>query len=271
MQTLFERHTGRITVSKQSAYFSLRRLQRYLKQHERNLVRFPDLLIDATADELVVYSSSGIIVHWGAQAPVLDSILTELVEADAIEEPLLEPYTLAYDYAYSTTAVPNIDDDADALSLNLFDMDSLVAVSSAYVKSVQIDYNELVVDSLVEDLRLVPAMLAKRGVVRMGIKKTRKMLGKILQVQHTLSMSLLAKDYPDHVWDDEDHVALYKMVIVHFDVQERWEILKEKLETLHATAELLRTDKEASTTLFLEWMIVLLFIFDIALYFLGIH
>ncbi|PIW36601.1 MAG: hypothetical protein COW24_04555 [Candidatus Kerfeldbacteria bacterium CG15_BIG_FIL_POST_REV_8_21_14_020_45_12] len=266
MQQVFAQHTGKITLSKQSAHFSLRRLQRHFKQNGRNIVRYPDLLVDVTPEQLVAYSSSGIIVHWGEESPQIDALMSELAECDAVEDALNEPYIASYEYLFEPGVPAVIDEVTDVISIPVFDLNSLVALSSAYVKSVQIDYNELVVDRLVEELKFVPSVLAKRGVVRMKGKKAGKLLGKILVVQHTLSTSLLAKDYPEYVWQNPDHVAFYKMVVGFFDVQERWEVLREKLEILHSTAELLRSDKESSTMLFLEWIIVLLFILDIAVY-----
>jgi uncharacterized Rmd1/YagE family protein len=94
-------------------------------------------------------------------------------------------------------------------------------------------------------------------------KEIKKLIGSIVQLQFTVSTAGLAEDRPDMFWDEPRLAQFYTKTAVYLELDDRWNVLSEKLDSLHKMTELLRDEVNTRQSHALEWVIILLIVFEI--------
>ena len=100
-------------------------------------------------------------------------------------------------------------------------------------------------------------------------KKTRELLqhiGTNLRVQRTIVGHVEIHDKPDLVWDNPDLERFYARLEDDYEIKERHDALKQKLDLVFHTAETLMGLLHSKQSLRVEWYITLLIVFDIVLH-----
>ena len=141
----------------------------------------------------------------------------------------------------------------------------VMVIADALAKSVILARDEREVASVIERIEPLARELAERG--RTPGKRTAilKHIGNALLVQHRVSGRVAVADKPDAVWDRPDLERLYARLQEEYELRERADALTRKLKVISDTAEVLTDMIDTKRSLRLEFIIVLLIVFEIML------
>jgi uncharacterized Rmd1/YagE family protein len=109
------------------------------------------------------------------------------------------------------------------------------------------------------------ADLAKRGRTPVGRANMLRLIGRALLVRHRLSGRVEVEEKPDVLWDRWDLERLHARLADEYELKERATILTRKLEVVAETARALTELIDASRSLRLEVLIVLLIVIEVLL------
>jgi uncharacterized Rmd1/YagE family protein len=141
----------------------------------------------------------------------------------------------------------------------------VMVIADALAKSVILARDEREVASVIDRIEPLARELAERGRTPGDRKAILKHIGNALLVQHRLSGRVAVADKPDAVWDRPDLERLYGRLQEEYELRERAEALSRKLQVISDTAEVLSDMIDTQRSLRLEFAIVLLIVFEIAL------
>ncbi|MFZ5832081.1 MAG: RMD1 family protein [Planctomycetota bacterium] len=96
-------------------------------------------------------------------------------------------------------------------------------------------------------------------------RKLLKHIGAVLLSEHQMVGRVQVEDKPDLLWERPDLERLYARLADEFDIAERHAALERKLDLISSTAQTALGILESHRALRVEWYIVILILFDIAL------
>jgi len=107
--------------------------------------------------------------------------------------------------------------------------------------------------------------LAERGRTPGGRRAILKYIGNAMLVKNRVSGRVAVAEKPDAVWDRPDLERLYARLQDEYELKERAEALSRKLSVISDTAEMLTDMIDTKRSLRLEFLIVLLILFEIVI------
>jgi len=161
---------------------------------------------------------------------------------------------------------PEFDDKfspSGSLSLKDFSPQRLLVVADALAKSVSLGRDEREINAVFDVIEPFAAMLAHRGRPPWRRRAMLKLIGQTLLAQHRVSGRVAVEEKPDVLWDRPDLERLYTRLEDEYELKERGETLKHKLETIVETTRTLTDMIDANVATRLEATIVILIIAEI--------
>ncbi len=141
----------------------------------------------------------------------------------------------------------------------------LLVVADALAKSVSLGRDEREVNSVFDVIEPFAADLARNGRPPWRRRSMLKLIGQTLLAQHRVSGRVAVEEKPDVLWDRPDLERLYTRLEDEYELKERGEALKHKLDTIVETTRTLTDMIDANTTTRLEATIVILIVAEIML------
>jgi uncharacterized Rmd1/YagE family protein len=139
----------------------------------------------------------------------------------------------------------------------------MMVIADALAKSVVLARDESEVAAVIEVVEPLARQLADNGRTRGGQRAIFKHIGNALLVQHRLSGRVAVADKPDALWERPDLERLYARLQDEYELEERAEALARKLSVISDTAEVLTDMIDTKRSLRLEFIIVVLILFEI--------
>lgn len=227
------------------------------------ITRLPEVLqitLENTASAEIAVCflfKNGTVVSWNN-----DTVFSLLEKhKEIIFEPLSKkPVSEQFSYQFDHDTFDIVD---DVFIVPHNDMKALMSISYAVAKSLQMEDSEQQVMDVSKRVMNMPTELANTGHTKLRAKQIKKLIGSIVQLQFTVSTAGLAKDRPDMFWDEPRLAQYYTKTAVYLELDDRWNVLSEKLSSLHNMTELLRDEVNTRQSHALEWVIILLIVFEI--------
>lgn len=141
----------------------------------------------------------------------------------------------------------------------------LLVVADALAKSVSLGRDEREVNAVFDIIEPFAAELAKRGRPPWKRRAMLKLIGQTLLVQHRVSGRVAVEEKPDVLWDRPDLERLYTRLEDEYELKERGETLKRKLDTIVETARTLTDMIDANRATRLEATIIILILAEIVI------
>jgi uncharacterized Rmd1/YagE family protein len=141
----------------------------------------------------------------------------------------------------------------------------LLVVADALAKSVSLGRDEREVNAVFDIIEPFAAELARRGRPPWKRRGMLKLIGQTLLVQHRVSGRVAVEEKPDVLWDRPDLERLYTRLEDEYELKERAETLKRKLDTIVETARTLTDMIDANLATRLETTIVILIMAEIVI------
>jgi uncharacterized Rmd1/YagE family protein len=123
--------------------------------------------------------------------------------------------------------------------------------------------DEREVTRVFEVIEPLAADLARHGRTPAGRANMLRLIGRALQVRQRMTGRVEVEEKPDVLWDRFDLERLHARLADEYELKERAAILTRKLEVVAETARALTDLIDASRSLRLEVMIVLLIVVEV--------
>jgi uncharacterized Rmd1/YagE family protein len=141
----------------------------------------------------------------------------------------------------------------------------LLVVADALAKSVSLGRDEREVNAVFDIIEPFAAELARHGRPPWKRRSMLRLIGQALLVQHRVSGRVAVEEKPDVLWDRPDLERLYARLEDEYELKERAETLKRKLDTIVETARTLTDMIDANRATRLEVTVVILIMAEILL------
>ncbi len=142
-------------------------------------------------------------------------------------------------------------------------------ISTVLAKSVALEKTEEQLGQINDKLETMIDRLEK-GNLRIGNKELARTTAKIIRHEYNTLAYIMILDKPDITWTSSSAGEFYDKMLEFFELNDRYKILKSKTEILYNIMDGFSTISHSIRGLFVEWIIVILILFEIVLSLLGI-
>ncbi|RME54150.1 RMD1 family protein [Candidatus Woesearchaeota archaeon] len=154
----------------------------------------------------------------------------------------------------------------DEVVLPKFELDIIKLISFLLAQSVSLRQFENQVDDVLDRLYYVVEKFYETKKIRWNNKKILSMIAYAIKIRHSILSELLILDKPSVVWESSKLDTLYEQMYDMLEMEERFKALDRKLEILLENTQIITDISVSQKEIFLEWMIVALFVIDVLLF-----
>jgi len=140
-----------------------------------------------------------------------------------------------------------------------------LVIADALAKSVALARYERSVNAVFDTIEPFAAELAQRGRPPWKRREMLRLIGQALLVQHRVSGRIAVQEKPDILWDRPDLERLYARLNDEYEIDERAQTLRNKLDVVVETGRGLTDVIESDRTTRLETIVVLLIFVEIVI------
>ncbi|PNG25476.1 RMD1 family protein [Methylocella silvestris] len=220
------------------------------------------LAFHAGANGLVALYRFGVAVMIGLSPLEEDDVLTQVKLRVSGRHEHIDDEMVVLEIA------PQFDDriePAGSIAMKDAAPERLLVVADALAKSVSLGRDEREVNAVFDIVEPFAASLARTGRPPWRRRSMLKLIGQTLLVQHRVSGRVAVEEKPDVLWDRPDLERLYARLEDEYELKERAETLKNKLDMIVETARILTDILDADRATRLEATIVILIVAEILL------
>jgi uncharacterized Rmd1/YagE family protein len=220
------------------------------------------LAFRAGKDGVVTVFRYGVVALFGVSALEEDEVLRSL------RGRVIRPIELREDETATIEIAPDKDEQilpGGPILLRAITPEHMLVIADALAKSVVLARDEREVSAVIEIVEPFARQLAEEGRTPGGRRAILKHIGNALLVQHRVSGRVAVTDKPDVIWDRPDLERLYARLQDEYELTERADALSRKLAVISETAEVLTDMIDTKRSLRLEFIIVMLIVFEIVI------
>lgn len=200
----------------------------------------------------------GVLVFWNISSDNEELILEEM--RDFIKNPLKEKQ---YDHLLYTFKNEKVTIKDDKIKMDTSDKFAMLAISYGIAQSLKLSYLEEIVQKMIENIRTIPEEMSKKGRITLSANKISKMRGKIFVERSYINLHFDFLDNPEFFWEHPEYEKYYLLSSNYFEIKSRVDVLNKKLNLIHEVFEMLSDEQKHRHSSFLEWIIILLILFEI--------
>jgi uncharacterized Rmd1/YagE family protein len=138
-----------------------------------------------------------------------------------------------------------------------------LVIADALAKTVALARDEREVNAVFDVIEPFAAKLAASGRPPFRRRAMLKLIGQALLAQHRVSGRVAAEEKPDVLWDHPELERLYARLADEYELKERGDVLKRKLDVIGDTAQALTDIIDADRATRLEAAIVILIVLEL--------
>jgi len=151
----------------------------------------------------------------------------------------------------------------DAIYVERMSGEALRMIAFALAQSVALSRMERTMDEIEEEVEKV---LSEKRMGRRALKVAKE----LMKTRHELISDVMILEKPSAAWEDEYLENVYEAASKYLEIGRRYRVIEKRLESSLETVHLLLSFHSEARGNFLEMLIVLLIIVEIALYLLEI-
>ncbi|MDR6550690.1 RMD1 family protein [Paenibacillus qinlingensis] len=137
-------------------------------------------------------------------------------------------------------------------------------IATVLAKSVALERSEEQLGKIQDNLEVIIDRLEK-GKLRVGNKELAKTTAKIVRHEYNTLAYIMILDKPELTWTHSSASQFYEEMIVFFELNDRYTILKSKTDILYHILEGFSTISHSIRGLFVEWIVVILIVIEVVL------
>ena len=249
--------SGRESVSMRAVFLAQRLNLKTLEKNQR--VAASPFVMNAGMDGYAVLFKYGVIVLFGLDAMEEAAFMEnlKLFTVDPLDRPETESFEIMLDPSEADGVEPTY------IHLKKWGIEHLQAIADIFAKSVVLSYYEARMADIFDRIEPVAEQLQHGGPKDRQARELLKHIGDTLSIQRKMVGQVEVDDKPDILWDKPDLDRLYQRLEGEYELKERHRALKEKLDMVYRTAEVMLGMLQDKSTLRVEWYIVILIVFEI--------
>ena len=136
-------------------------------------------------------------------------------------------------------------------------------------KSVALERIEEKLGKILDDLEFKIDSLEK-GRLGIGNRELARTTSRIVRHEYNTIAYVMILDKPDITWTNSEAAAFYEGMSEFFELNDRYEVIRSKTEILRNIIEGLSSISHSIRGLFVEWVIVVLIVFEVVLMILDL-
>lgn len=140
----------------------------------------------------------------------------------------------------------------------------LEILSTILAKSVALEKIEAGIEILLDDIEEMVERL-DQNQLKISDKKLSKLWSKILRFKHSTISYIMLLDKPEITWNNEDAEILFSRLSHLFELEDRYEAIKQKTEILKDITGAFETLTHTERSTKLEWLIIILISLELLL------
>ncbi|HJV21581.1 MAG TPA: RMD1 family protein [Holophagaceae bacterium] len=219
------------------------------------------LVLEPQRGAWVYVEKFGAVVYWNCPEPLMAALDGELRALEGVGERV--------DRTRDELRV-TVGSEADRVgfndvSLRELRLDTLKIVSLALAQSVALEHLELGVQEALRRFHPVVASLREEGRLSVSRREALKIVGFAMDVRAEVLDNLTLFDDPPETWESEALAHLDSALFNHFDLEERTGAIQQKLAYLADAGARLMDLLATRRAHLLEWIIILLILFEIGM------
>ncbi|MGE7763283.1 RMD1 family protein [Peribacillus sp. NPDC097895] len=215
------------------------------------------------SQQVLVFSFGSIVFINYTHADEIKEFLTFIhsFEPD-IDLALVDRYTDDYNLHFRETENIKFTDEYVVVPKVEFFYPELI--STVLAKSVALEKTEEQLGKIHDKLETMIDRLEK-GKLRIGNKELARTTAKIVRHEYNTLAYIMILDKPDITWTSSIAGEFYDSMLDFFELNDRYKILKSKTEILYNIMDGFSNISHSIRGLFVEWIIVILIVFEIVL------
>lgn len=211
---------------------------------------------DPLAD--VFYFSYGAVICWNLtkeQGRQFVSI-AQPFERQPMDELEIDEFTFIYGESAKI-----LDDE---IILPNFEILTKLAISFGLAQSIKLGAFETMIQKTFNNMQHIPEALAKHGKISLSRREIRRKMGELFIDRNSINLHVNVLDAPEFFWEYPEFDPLYKMAAIYLDLENREQVLSQRLRVLHELFEMLGTELNNQHSSRLEWIIIMLIVIEVA-------
>jgi uncharacterized Rmd1/YagE family protein len=221
------------------------------------------LVIDLADGGLAVLFRSGAVVCFDAPPAAIEACLARIAPHVRQPFPPADRETETLDIRVDPATREAIE--GNTLVLADASAEKLLLVADIMSKSVSLAHHERSIERQFERIEPFATSVDHRGRGGRAARELLQHLGAVLLAEHRVVAGARVDDSPELLWDHPELERLWARVRDEFEIRERSESLHAKLALVSRTAGTALDYLQAARSLRLEWAIVGLIVFEIAI------
>ena len=207
----------------------------------------------------IFYFEFGVTVCWGLQEKQQQRFLSyaQQVQRDGLDHPIRDDFI--FSFGEEATIVK------DEIVVPSRDPLSLLALSHGIAQSVKLEAFEASVQNVYNLTKHIPLALSKRGSIALSRREIRRMMGQLFIERSSINLQWDVLDTPEFFWENVELKPLYTMVSNYLDIENRVQVLNQRLDIVHDLFEMLGNELNHQHSSRLEWTIIWLIIIEVVL------
>lgn len=253
--------SGELDLNRLAAALGINRRYRWEEPMLLNPVTFAPVVDRENESQQVYLYHFGGMVFVDCSAEVVGYFVAGLAKVSEVfrNDPQLryrDDYALRFE-ADATVTITN-----DYAVLPEYDRHFIDIVAFVIAKSVALERIEEKVDRVLDD---VEGLIRRLGEGRLDItdEKLARLASSILDFRYVSISSIMILDKPEITWDNPAADRLYQTLDPQFELQQRYQEIKHKSETLLDVTDVFTGLSHARRSARLEWIIIALIAFEI--------
>ncbi|KAK9767631.1 sporulation protein rmd1 [Basidiobolus ranarum] len=204
----------------------------------------------------------GVCVLWGFTEKEETKILEEIAPFEKEKLDITDVESEQLHFRYNSSAKPNIFNDIITLK-NPSNYMVKLTISHAIAQSVKMTLFEELVDATIATTKYIPQDIAQSGKVNMSRTAITKKIGQLFIMRINVNLVSNILDTPEIFWSEPSLKPLYKTIRGYLEIGQRVDLLNQRVSVIGDLLEMLKDHLNSSHSEQLEWIIIILLVFEI--------
>jgi uncharacterized Rmd1/YagE family protein len=140
-----------------------------------------------------------------------------------------------------------------------------LSLSHGMAQSVKLVCFEETIARTIEKTKFLSSELSTKGKISLSRKKIAQQIGALFAQRNSINLHNDILDTPEFFWKRPKYEPFYHMAIDYLDINTRLDILNRKLDVIHELYNMLSNELKHSHSSFLEIVIIVLLIIEVAM------
>lgn len=239
----------------------------YIVKQSRDVVHVAS--IKTSAD--IFFFNHGSFVCWGTKKPQEQKLLQHVKDFSIDPANAIQMDHFCYRLGEDTSIDAHERFKIDVITLDSDNPQIKLAMSYGLAQSIKLEAFEDAIQETIRKNSLLPAEIARRGMVRLTRTSLFQRIGEIFIARSSINLSSEYLDVPEFFWRNPNLEPYYVMTQKFLDIPGRVSALNQKLDVLQELLDILNSQVQHRHSSLLETIIIILIAVEIMISLFQFH